>query len=93
MDLAGFQARYPEFKRVDPNILTLALAEAAASVSAAVFVGDAYDVAHGLYAADLVHASVYGGSARLEGEEPRRSRYRKMFWELYLQYVPRGTVA
>lgn len=65
MDLAGFRARFPEFKNAGDALVTAMLAAAAGETSAADW-GTAYDEAQGLLAADKLAKSPFGTNARVE---------------------------
>lgn len=67
MDLAGFRARFPEFRTAPDAVVTAALTAAAGETSTDF--GDSYDEAHGLLAAHKLAISPFGQSARMVSDK------------------------
>lgn len=74
LDLAGFRARFPEFKAVADSYLQAKLDDAALRLSPAVF-GARINEAHGWLAAHLAASAPWGYQARLEATKDGSTTY------------------
>jgi hypothetical protein len=74
LDLAGFRARFLEFKSVSDARIQTALNDAWVRTNPAVF-GDTTDEAHAQLAADLLTSSPSGAETRMK-DEPSKTVYR-----------------
>jgi hypothetical protein len=68
MDLAAFNARFPEFRTATPELKQSVLDAAAAELNADAF-GDAFNEAHGLLTAHKLGMSPFGQQARMVNEK------------------------
>lgn len=83
MDLAGFRARYGEFRNTPDVLVQLVLDSAALEMTAAVW-GTYYDQGQGLLAAHSLTLAPEGVLARLAAD-PKASTYGQQFADLRLE--------
>jgi len=92
MTLEAFLVEYPEFEGVSYDLVQAKLNASARTVSATAF-GDAYDDAHGLWAAHLLWTSEHGSTMRQEGgDQNPTSRYLDAFRALERKKASRWVV-
>ncbi len=72
MNLAAFQAAFPEFALVDVVLIQAKLDHAETTVDAAIW-GGRYDAGHGYMAAHLLSTSPLGQDARLSPSDEKSS--------------------
>lgn len=70
MNLAAFQAAFPEFANVDTGLIQAKLDQAATCVGADVW-GAKYDTGHGYMAAHLLATSPIGQDSRLAADNEK----------------------
>lgn len=85
MNLAAFQARFPEFRTADPAMVQVVLDEAATELNAAE-IGAAFDAAHGQLAAHKLAISPFGRAARMLNEKGE-STYQAHFADIMARAI------
>jgi hypothetical protein len=70
VNVTAFLERYPQFRQAGQTLIEACLADAALMVNPDVY-GDKADYATGLFAAQMLAASPYGMSMRLEDDKSK----------------------